>query len=208
MGQRENFIELYNRFRKRIESIAARFSRGTLIPAEDYQSALSQHLWECDAKYKPIEGVNKDTFLISCLNKKAIDVSRSRAKTYSRYNVLTDFRYTHEDDAPTSSAPISDKSDYVLEDAVHKKKEDYQRQLVAFLLESGTIHNDSDMVATIEGIKRGETVNAIAKSLGLQRNTIDRKLQRLARFYDPKIHGDIRDYLPDGIRIKREYLLA
>ncbi|MBG9735803.1 hypothetical protein [Paenibacillus alvei] len=91
---------------------------------------------------------------------------------------------------------------------LYKKKEAQQRQLLNFLLESAKIQNDQTMTAIIEGLPRYPTVMALAKALGLQRNTVDRKLRRLARNYNPEIHGDILDYFPDGVRIKREFLSA
>lgn len=89
-----------------------------------------------------------------------------------------------------------------------EKKRTNQRQLIDSLLESAKILLDPTMTAIIEGTMRGETPNAIAKSLGLQRNTVDRKLRRLARNYDRQVHGDISDYLPKDLRLRSEFISA
>ncbi|PAD72407.1 sigma-70 family RNA polymerase sigma factor [Paenibacillus campinasensis] len=121
-------------------------------------------------------------------------------------------RYLDDDSDKDESAPtLQLRSEENVEcEAIfsEKKKRTNQRQLIDSLLESAKILLDPTMIAVIERIKRGETPNAIAKSLGLQRNTVDRKLRRLARGYDRNIHGDITDYMPDSVRIRREFLTA
>jgi len=89
-----------------------------------------------------------------------------------------------------------------------KKDEDDQKRLAAFIKESAKIHLDPTMTAIIKGTERGEVPNAIGKSLGLERKIVVRKLRYLSRLYDRSIHGDITDYIPDGPRIRREFLTA
>ncbi len=89
---------------------------------------------------------------------------------------------------------------------LQKKNVADQLQLIDHILESAKIQSEPTMRAIIEGVKRGESVYAIAKSLGIHHSTVDRKIRRLSRFYNPDVHGDICDYLPEGIRIKREFV--
>lgn len=89
-----------------------------------------------------------------------------------------------------------------------EKKRADQRQLVNSLLESAKIHLDPMMIAVIERVKSGETPNAIATSYGLGRNTIDRKLRNISRNFDRNRNGCITDYIPEGLRMRREFVSA
>ena len=89
-----------------------------------------------------------------------------------------------------------------------EKKRTNQRQLVSSLLEPLTVLSDPLMTDIIQRVKLGESPGAIAKSHGLDRNTVVRKLHNLSRNYDRNIYGDIAEYLPIGLRVRSEFLSA
>lgn len=191
-----------------VDRLCRKYSLMSNVPIPEIKSRVLESLWTSLITFNPDKECSFDTWSNRKMNQSALDVIRNREGTYYRktFCVLDAEPVDEDKDAPSSEIP----DDYNIEDHVlkrlYKKKEADQRQLIDFLLESTTIQSDPVMVAAIDGIMRGETVNAIAKSLGLPRNTVDRKLKRLARFYDPDKHGDIRDYLPDCVRIKREFI--
>jgi DNA-directed RNA polymerase specialized sigma24 family protein len=116
------------------------------------------------------------------------------------------------DEAPTSHL-IADELDMEHEavERLDKKKEDQQRQLLVSIHESARIPFDSEMVRAIKELQRLEqrfSIEALAKALGIQRNTLARKLERLGRAYDRNVHGEITDYIPTYLRIKRSYLAS
>lgn len=94
------------------------------------------------------------------------------------------------------------------EDKYYKKKEADKKELIDFLLESAEILLGSKMTAIIKELPNYESLNDAATSNGLKRNQVARPLSRLARMCSRKDHGDILDYFPDGVRIKREFLTA
>ncbi|NOU98436.1 hypothetical protein [Paenibacillus planticolens] len=112
------------------------------------------------------------------------------------------------DEAPTSHL-IADELDmeYEVVERLDKKKEDQQRQLLVSLHESGRIPFDSEMVPAIKELPRF-SIEALARALGVQRNTLARKFERLARAYDRNVHGDVADYISPYLRIKREYIAS
>ncbi|QOT13686.1 hypothetical protein JNUCC32_31295 (plasmid) [Paenibacillus sp. JNUCC32] len=136
-----------------------------------------------------------------------IDFVRSESSRRKKIEHYLDEHTTESEGAPT----LVLKADVDVEGEAlqnEEKKRTNQRQLIDSLLESAKILLDPTMIAVIEGTMRGETPNAIAKSLGLQRNTVDRKLRRLARNYDRKVHGDLSDYLPKSLRLRSEFISA
>lgn len=119
-------------------------------------------------------------------------------------------KYLDDDDEGQTQTPEQMRSRSAEHDVFYseKEKEANQRQLVDFILESAKIHLDPMMIAVIERIKLGETPNAIATSFGVKRNVIDRMIRKLARWHNPEVHGTITDYMPEGPRLKREFISA
>lgn len=208
-----NFEMTYIRYKRTILAISKRYNRTTGIPIPDFVSALNEALWKAWSTYSASEGRTFNTWVQTLLKQSAINVVKSKEGTYYKrqISILDATPNSEEEDEPrlliekSKCQDQNNDNDFI---ATHKKKEAQQRQLLNFLLESAKIQNDPTMTAIIEGLPRYETVMALAKALGLQRNTVDRKLRRLARHYNPEIHGDILDYFPDGVRIKREFLTA
>ncbi|WP_442603807.1 hypothetical protein [Paenibacillus sp. KN14-4R] len=91
---------------------------------------------------------------------------------------------------------------------IHKKKEAEQCELLQFIIKK----SGDEVAQAIEEANKTLTtrfsVNAICGMIGVHHMTGERALKRLARYYDVNIHGDITDYLPDGVRVARKYLSA
>lgn len=156
--------------------------------------------------------------LAVALNNARIDYYRkeqTRAKYFDPYVRVEPRDY--DDDAPTSFAePESPKDEY---EFTRKKNTEEQRQLLSRILESAKILFDPTTVAAVEGpgsdpvtvaavneIKSGANAFSIARSLGLQRNTVERKILRLGRYLPEEC--DIREYLPEGFYVKSAYIPA
>jgi DNA-directed RNA polymerase specialized sigma24 family protein len=134
------------------------------------------------------------------------DSQRSRDRLPQEWYKLSD---GDEEDCEGSANPlIAVEAPPDIYPSLDKKNEDDQKKLVAHIEESAKIHLDPTMTAIIERTKLGEVPYAIGKSLGLQRNTVDRNIRYLARHYNRNLHGDITEYIPEGCRIRREYLTA
>lgn len=156
--------------------------------------------------------------LVRALSNGRIDHFRkeiSRLKHVDSYTMVGDPDY--EEDAPTSNViPEAPADEYVFN---RKKNTEDQRQLISRILESAKILFDPTTVTAVEGpdsdhvtvtavneIKSGANAFSVARSLGLQRNTVDRKILRLGRFLPEGC--DIREYLPDSVYVKSEYIPA
>jgi DNA-directed RNA polymerase specialized sigma24 family protein len=131
-----------------------------------------------------------------------------REKRHRQRYVLDSINRDAGDEAPTSNLT---EDEFHLEVSVienlTKKKRDQQYKLLISLHESARIPFDSKMVDAIEELPRF-SIEALAKALGLKRNTIARKLKRLERAYVRIKHGDIADYIPSSLRIKREHIAS
>lgn len=161
-----------------------------------------------------------DETLLKLLSKDGInDFGRAfeRSLRNARYNLFRNSRRRTEklkwidetiDDEEGAATPYLLKSDFDLEREALKKKEADKISFVDFLLESSKILFGPKMTAIIRGLPDYGSVNDAATSNGLKRNQLSRPLEYLARKYDPKIHGDISDYFPEGVRVKRKYITA
>lgn len=93
--------------------------------------------------------------------------------------------------------------------AMGSKKEVEKRQLLDILVDRA-----NDPVAKILATKNRTfdcddfSVNAFAKTLGIHHQEARRKLDLISRQFKPGVDGDILDYLPDGLRVKRQFLTA
>lgn len=156
--------------------------------------------------------------LATALNNARIDYYR-KEQTRAKYfdNSVSVEPRDYDEDASTSyveAVSLNDEYEFT-----RKKNAKDQRQLISRILESVKIHFDSITVVAVEGIlsdpitvvavneiMSGASVQAVATALGLQRNTIDRKILRLGRFL-PK-DCIIHEFLPEGYSVKREYVAA
>jgi DNA-directed RNA polymerase specialized sigma24 family protein len=145
--------------------------------------------------------------LRTSLRNARINFVDSERRRRGKIGVYLDEEFSDGECAPKLKPPEVESAEKELLFNEEKKRAD-QRQLVNSLLESSKIHLDPMMIAVIERVKSGETPNAIATAYGLGRNTIDRKLRNISRNFDRNRSGCITDYIPEGLRMKREFISA
>ena len=210
----EDFNIIFHQYSPLILMIATRFSRTSMVPLAELISQLNEELWISYQKYNPDRGAKMETWFNTRLRDRAKRVVGRKEGSYYRrvynYDPTPGATQESEENAPTFDFTLEEsKIRGSTEDIVIKKqKRTSQRQLTDSIKESAKIQLDPLMTAIIKGIENGENPYSIAKSLGLKRNTVDRKIRRLAKSYDKTVHGDIVDIFPDGLKIKREYLSA
>jgi DNA-directed RNA polymerase specialized sigma24 family protein len=126
-------------------------------------------------------------------------VSRARTDLYRKKKRLFEREYyepeTEDEDAATSFDFIVG-SDGAEHEFIRKQTEADQRQLIGSLIDPGKV-NDATTTAIVEAFLASENPNptAIGRQLGIHHSTVIRKLNRLARNFQPEIFGDRRDYL-------------
>jgi len=201
----EDFRKLYDELtdvRRQSERIVMRNGFG----AHDAQEIFDDTLLKV-VRREGIEDFYR-TFIVSLKNARTDFYRKERRRTSRLWNKLLPPPPANGDDAPTLESARDEESEYFTEDVcerLDKKKMTEQRQLLDHLLESAKIQDDPILGATVDGIECDKTINAIAKSLGLPRNTVYRKLRRLSKYYDEKVFGDLRDYLPSSIRLMSKF---
>ncbi|WP_340028943.1 hypothetical protein MHB71_04830 [Paenibacillus sp. FSL H7-0940] len=147
--------------------------------------------------------------LSALLKLKRMERHRSTVRRNERFKLTLDASIEHEDGTFT---PMNEPVDEVLtEDEALKTKDAQKRQLLDILADRA---NDpvAKKIAThmveLTGSKQFLTDTALAKELNMCHKTVGRKLSLLARQYRPEKDGDIRDYFPIGIRVKKEFISA
>lgn len=138
------------------------------------------------------------------------DFFRKAGRYVSKLDWLDATHARDNDEAATSTLLDSmESADYVEKTVVEKENEADKIALVDFILESSQIQFGPEMTAIIKGLQSDyDNVNEAATSNGLHRNQIVRPLNRLSRLFDRTKHGDIRDYFPKDVRVKREFISA
>jgi hypothetical protein len=123
-----------------------------------------------------------------------------------RQNFLRDRKYVfdhevyeqpvNEDEDAATSFDFIAGSDGAYDEYFRKQTEADQRQLIGSLIDPGKV-NDATTTAIVEAFLASENPNptAIGRQLGIHHSTVIRKLNRLARNFQPEIFGDHRDYL-------------
>jgi hypothetical protein len=102
----------------------------------------------------------------------------------------------NEDEDAATSFDFIVGSDGADDEYLRKQTEADQRQLIGSLIDPGKV-NDATTTAIVEAFLASENPNptAIGRQLGIHHSTVIRKLNRLARNFQPEIFGDHRDYL-------------
>jgi hypothetical protein len=102
----------------------------------------------------------------------------------------------NEDEDVATSFDFIVGSDGADDEYLRKQTEADQRQLIGSLIDPGKV-NDATTTAIVEAFLASENPNptAIGRQLGIHHSTVIRKLNRLARNFQPEIFGDHRDYL-------------
>ena len=202
-----NFQQLY----KEAKSEFLLPNRGKMLnmgysDPNDADSVFNDAIWKAIQKEDPIE--NFGLWIRTSLKNERLDflkLERRRRKRVSHY--LDE----HPDEGNSAPKLVLKTDNEEVENEVFRseeKKRTNQRQLVSSLLEPLTVLSDPLMTDIIQRVKLGENPGAIAKSHGLDRNTVVRKLHNLSRNYDRNIYGDIAEYLPIGLRVRSEFLSA
>lgn len=123
------------------------------------------------------------------LKTKRIDLLRGTSRRRTRQCSLEELI----EGAPT---PATLQVSGIDKEVFHRKKETDQRQLIDFLLRSAK--TDATTTTIVEAFliaPLSASPNAIAKSIGLHHETVNRKLLSLGRRYDANRFGDRREYL-------------
>jgi DNA-directed RNA polymerase specialized sigma24 family protein len=180
-----SFRKLFNQYDSKIEVISKSFSRDSGVPVEEYRSHLNEELWVSLELFDVSKGATLNTWLNTRFRQKAIDIMRGKNGSYYRKVELKE----SDMDAPTFE--VADE--FNVEDHVLQKRERDQRQLISFLTDPAKV--DSVTTAIVTNFEKYKSITALAKALGLHHSVVKRKIERLAKNYDPSQFGDYRDYL-------------
>ncbi|MGG4217533.1 NUMOD1 domain-containing DNA-binding protein [Paenibacillus jamilae] len=187
MNAAQQFNKVFLNYSPKIVMIAKSFSRRSGVPVTEFISQLNEALWVAYQKHDPNQS-SLDTWLNTRLRDCAKRVA-SR-KEYDYYSRVTNFEPPDaDDDAPTSE--IADSFD--LENSVVNKREDDQRQLIAYLSDPAQVDTVTNSIVTM--FSQYDSITALAKALGIHHETVSRKLRKLSRRYDANRFGEVRDYL-------------
>lgn len=201
-----NFADLYSQARTDfLQANRAKMVIMGYLDTNDADSVFDDAVWKA-ANKDDLD--NFGLWLRTSLRNERIDFVRAESRRRKRIA-----GYINEDVGGGKSAStliLKTEKEEVENEVFYseEKKRTNQRQLVSSLLEPLTVQSDPFMSEIIERVKSGESPGAIAKSHGLERNTVVRKIRHLSRHYDRQIYGDITDYLPVGLRIRREFISA
>jgi DNA-directed RNA polymerase specialized sigma24 family protein len=201
---KENFESVYRRFIPVIRRISKRYAAHVSGQTfEDYVSHLSETLWRCYQKYSTAGAAKFETYVNRAFHNKITDIRRNKGTGFFGQALVADKKCSDDEDAATFE--IADT--YRFEDFLLKKKALDQRQLIELLTDPNEV--DALTTAIVKVFEKfGDDYTALGKAHGVSRDTARRRIQSLARRYDSRIHGEIIDYFPDGVRIRREFVSA
>ncbi|MCG7407739.1 hypothetical protein MH117_09915 [Paenibacillus sp. ACRRX] len=201
-----DFNDAFHAFERRIKYLSARYSRTSRLTYEDYYSHLSECLWNCFKKFDINAGAKFSTYVYKSFNMKIIDLLKS--KESKQLSKQAYFDNMVDEDSNAATFEVSDEgAEEHYNQVLYKKKEPDQLVLIEFLLQSP--QTDSATTAIVAEFRKCDgNYSEIGRSLGIHHETARRKLIRLSRSYDPFKHGEIIDYFPKGVAIRREYLSA
>lgn len=183
------FNDLYMSFRPLILRIAAKYAEWSGIAFDEYDSGLSEEFWRICQQFDVTSNTNFAGFVHFRLNRKAIDISRGKERTYRKHHLLDDGAATPE---------LKTEKDFIEMEVIKKfeerKTDEDKRQLINVLKEL------ADDIYTTEIIDRfledpSQKFTAIGKQLGLHPQKTMRKIERFKKLYDPTRFGNIEAYL-------------
>lgn len=183
-----NFEEQFNKTRRTISEYASRFSKATNIPVEEFESAMCE---EFAKKAKMYDGrIPFTAYIKPILNQCSQRVASRKERKYYDNIIFVD-GLSDEDGNPTFEFESSINVELEATEPI-KKCED-KRQLIHALLESA----DEITTAIVDRMLENPdaTRNSIAAELGIHHQIVERKLKRLAKYYDETRFGDISQYL-------------
>ncbi|MFK4304300.1 hypothetical protein ABH892_004440 [Paenibacillus sp. RC254] len=114
-----------------------------------------------------------------------IDFLRSELRRSESFELSID---SSEESALTLNIADSE----LVEDRVLKKEDD-QRQLIAYLSDPTQVDDVTTLIVT--KFSQYDSITALAKALGIHHETVSRKLRKLSRRYDANRFGEIGEYL-------------
>lgn len=131
------------------------------------------------------------------LRTKRIDLLRGSVRKRARQCSLDEMYEGEAEGTPMPAAALGRmKTESAELDYINAKKETDQRQLIDFF--SRSCKTDTATTTIVEAFliaPDSASPNAIAKSIGLHHETVNRKLLSLGRRYDANRFGDRREYL-------------
>lgn len=143
-------------------------------------------------------------WMATALKNARIDWLRKEQTRGKRYELTI-----NKDDEDASTSEIKDElttEDIVIES--YKKKKADQRQLIDFLRSCTTDAPTIALVEAYQDASEDAKPTEIARSIGLHHETATRKLRKLSHSYDANRFGEIPSFLPDGPRLRREFMSA
>lgn len=184
-------MELSSQFNKhypRIKAISNRYSRGTSIPAEDFESEFCEVYYQKFDAYDKSRCDNFEAFVFLEIKKRAIEVIRSKyGKSWQRFDYLEE--KLSIDCEGMNAVDVLVIADGSTESSAIERVMGDKRQLIQSLLDETTTPIVEDLLAT------GDSINQVGKRFGLHPETTFRKLRKLRKRFDEKRFGDITDYL-------------
>lgn len=202
----DDFKNVFHAFEKRIKYLSWRHSSTSGICYEDFFSELSECLWNCYRKFDKDGGAKFDTYVYKAFRMKIVNILKSKENRQWLNTSYFQERDERDSDAATFEIP-DDGSERYYDEVLYKKKEPEKQKLIEFFLQSP--QTDSITTAIVMNFEKYDgNYTAIGKSLGLHHEKVRRRLHYLSRLYDHQTHGEILDYFPDGVEIKRQHLTA
>lgn len=196
MKDEQQFNKLYNDTKRTIHNMSVKYHKRSGVPVDELTSQLNEELWFAYRDYDESKNAKLMTWVNGCLTRRAIDVIREREGSYRR-------TVTHSVEPPDSLEEFSntvtsdiDSGVRTEEIVLERLKEADQRQLIDSITRS--VKTDTTMtsiIAAYETAHPSASPNAIAKTLGIHHETVNRKLRKLGRQFDSSRYGDIRDII-------------
>jgi DNA-directed RNA polymerase specialized sigma subunit len=191
-GCEDAFSEVYNAYKHIITLIVKEKTESNSFPKEEMLSGLRYQFWKMASKFDETKSDNFGAFIKSTLNKRAVSIlTRKHGTYYSRVKSVID---EDKEDDDGNSITFEIPSELTVEDEISiKTKKADQRQLIDSLTDPAKV--DATTTEIVEAFSQYKSITALGKALGLNHNTVKRKLNRLSRNFDESVFGDYRDYL-------------
>lgn len=183
----ESFADLYYAV---IPDFRRRWQRRDIDPHE-YEEAFNKALTEIAGGWTEDHGD-----FIKALNirykQRVIDQLRKRKRRTDNELSLDE----PADDSETGAAtPIEDKAVSIEDDVIKKMTESGRQAIIDHLLQSPQTDSATSRIVAVLNPSRFESLTSLGKAAGVHHEIVKRKLRALARNYDERRFGDIRDYL-------------
>lgn len=183
-----NIEEQFNKVKPIIAMYAERFSKATNIPAEEFESAMCE---EFATKVDKYDGrIPFTSYIKPKLNQCSQRVASRKERKFHGNIVHADSIVDEEGNQVFEFADSINVEDYAISNI---EKSPDKLPLIRALTEKA----DDFTVAAVHLIlsNPNATLNSIATEMGVQQIQLQRKLRKLAKYYDPSRFGDISRYL-------------